>query len=267
MDFRAVECDLIMPSPGKGSPIKAGKKKNLSFKHSPLPVPVVSQQGDVLTLHFGSDYIESQMVVGKPDFLAFAYTRIMMTFEMFIPLPREIGLIGLGGGSIAKWCYRHHPKTKLTVVEINPHVIAVREAFQIPQDDRRSRILCEDGGKFVAETSTRFDVLLVDCFAADHYPQELCSREFYAHCNSALTESGLLVVNLCVKNHQRILSRIDKSFGGRMLFFPDGDGNIVVFACKGRLLWSKGEDAISFRRKLKRFEEKYGLGRAMAPRG
>ena len=70
----------------------------------------------MLTLHFESNYIQSQMIVGKPDFLAFTYTRTMMAFEVFLPEPREIALIGLGGGSIAKWCYRRHPKTKLTVI-------------------------------------------------------------------------------------------------------------------------------------------------------
>jgi hypothetical protein len=78
---------------------------------------------------------------------------------------------------------------------------------------------------------------------------------------------GLMVVNLCVKNHRRILSRIRKSFEGKILVFTDKDGNDVVFACKGQLLWRKNESAHSFRLKLRRFERKYGLGRALVPRG
>jgi spermidine synthase len=256
-----------MPSPAKRLTIERARETSLPANNDPLPIPVVSQQSGVLVLHFGSDYIQSQMVVDEPDFLALAYTRTMMAFEMFVPGPREIALVGLGGGSIAKWCYRHHPDTKLTVIEINPHVIAVRDAFQIPQDDQRFRILCEDGAAFVAKTATRFDVLLVDCFTEKYPPPELCSQEFYDNCNKALAEVGLLVVNLCVKNHRRILSRIRKSFGGRILLSTDKDGNTVVFACKGQSLWPKSEDARSFRLKLRGFERKYGLGRAMIPRG
>jgi spermidine synthase len=231
-----------------------------------FPVPVVSQKGGVLTLHFGSNYIQSQVVLDQPDFLALAYTRSMMAFEMFMPGPRAIALIGLGGGSMAKWCYRHHPQAKLTVIEINPHVIAVRDAFRIPKVDQRFRILCEDGAQFVAKTQAGFDLLLIDCFTAAYPPKELCSQEFFNHCHQALTEVGLMVVNLCVKNHRRILSRIGKSFGGRVLLSTDADGNTVVFACKGELLWPKKENATSFRRKLRQFERKYGLGRALAPR-
>jgi spermidine synthase len=254
-----------MPSQDKRSKIK-GSERRMSVKNNLLPKPVVSQEGSVLTLHFESNYIQSQMIVGKPDFLAFTYTRTMMAFEVFLPEPREIALIGLGGGSIAKWCYRQHPGARLTVVEINPHVIAVRDAFQVPQADQRFQILCEDGAKFVAKTPTRFDVLLVDCFTAERCPPELCSQEFWDHCNRVLTESGLMVVNLCMKHHRRIQARIRKSFGGQVLLSTDENGNTVVFACRGELLWSKNEGPGSFRRKLRKFERKHGLGRAMVPR-
>jgi hypothetical protein len=48
-------------------------------------------------------------------------------------------------------------------------------------------------------------------------PESRCSQEFYDNCNRALAEVGLMVVNICVKNHRRILSRIRKSFGGQIV--------------------------------------------------
>ena len=253
-----------MPRECKRLPIESVKELSSVSAQLPMPVPTVSQQNGLLLLHFESDYIQSQMIVDEPEFLALAYTRTMMAFEMFKPRPREIALIGLGGGSIAKWCYRHHPNSKLTVIELNPHVIAVRDAFHIPRDDRRFKIRCEDGAKFVAETAKLLDVLLVDGFSGDHLPEELCSQEFYENCKRCLTASGLLVVNLCGKN-RRILSRIRRSFGGQVLLSTDVDGNTVVFACKGELLWDKDETAESFRKELRKFERKHRLGRAVAP--
>jgi spermidine synthase len=254
-----------MPSDTRRLPITPIEAEVSATKKAPLPVPVVSQDGDLLVLHFESDYIQSQMVVNDPEFLALAYTRTMMAFELFTPGPAHIALIGLGGGSIAKWCYRHHPMAEITVVEINPHVIAVRDVFQIPRDDARFRIVCEDGAKFVTQKSARFDVLLVDCFSTDHLPPELCSQAFYDHCRASLTESGLLVVNLCGKSRRNILSRIHKSFRGQTLLSTDRDGNTVVFACNGRMLWSKAENAASFQRRVGKFVRKHGLGRALAP--
>lgn len=252
-----------MSSQAKRSTINDGAK---SASASPLPVPVVSEDNGILTLHFESAYVQSQMVLDNPDFLAFAYTRTMMAFELFLPNPRQIALLGLGGGSIAKWCYRHHPRTRLTVVEINPQVIALRDAFKVPGESRRFQILCQDAAKFVSAIADRFDVLLVDCFNGDHVPSELASQEFYDHCHRALTESGLMVVNLCFKHHRRILSRMRKSFAGKILLSTDRDGNTVVFASKGKLLWPENETPTSFKRKLRTFEVKHGFGKAMAPR-
>ena len=58
-------------------------------------------------------------------------------------LPRELLtsclMIGLGGGSLAKFCHHYLPETRITVVEINPHVIAMRRHFQVPDDDAHWR--------------------------------------------------------------------------------------------------------------------------------
>jgi spermidine synthase len=232
-----------------------------------VPVPVVSEEGGVLTLHFQSDYVQSQMRLDDPDCLTLRYSRSMMAFELFKPAPRQIVMIGLGGGSIAKWCYRHHPGAQLTVVEINPHVIALRDRFQIPPDDHRFRIVCEDGTKFVASTASEVDVLLVDGFGIDRVPPELCTQQFYDDCSQVLTASGLMVVNVCGEDHREILARIHKSFSGKVLLAPDNDGNTVVFASRGERLWPKGESTGSFEMKIRKFEKKHGLGKAMKPIG
>ena len=264
---RKLTYDLHMSSSGARSQAKGSKDKSPSSVHtSAHSVPVVSGKGGVLTLHFGSDFIQSQMLVSDPDYLALAYTRTMMSFESFMPQPRAVAIIGLGGGSIAKWCYRHHPQSRLTVVEINPHVIAVRDDFGVPRDSRRFRIICEDGAKFVAKPPERFDVLLIDCFTTDRLPAELCSRKFFDHCREAMADSGLMVASLCWQKHTAIISRIRKSFGGQILLLSDAHGNTVVFACKGKLLWPENEDEVSLRSRVKKFERKHGLRRAIAPR-
>jgi spermidine synthase len=239
---------------------------NASNLKAAQPVPVVSDKDGVLTLHFGSDYIQSQMRVNQPDYLALAYTRTMMAFEIFLPKPRSIALIGLGGGSIAKWCLRHHPDADLKVVEINPHVIAVREAFGVPDSNEKFQILCEDGARFLAQPPNPFDVLLIDCFTSETVPPELSSKLFFDNCRAALTSQGLMVANLCWKKHRGVLARIRKSFRGQILESTDRDGNTVVFACKGDLLWPADESENSFRLKLRKFQRKYSLGRAMTPR-
>jgi spermidine synthase len=229
---------------------------------SGMSLPFIYEDAGVLSLHFQIESIQSQMRVDRPEELVLSYTRTMMAFLLFNPYPETLVMIGLGGGSIAKWCYRHLPCSDITVVEINPHVIGLRDYFYIPRDDKRFRVLCEDGAVHVARTSDKIDVLIVDGFDADGQPPELCSEEFYNACYDALTFSGLMVVNLCGWGDRINIARIKKIFGDRVLVVtPDDGSNRVVFASKGQPLWH-GEHPGSFLMKLKEFEYQWSCSGA-----
>jgi spermidine synthase len=87
-----------------------------------------------------------------------------MAFLLFNSEPKRIAVIGLGGGSMPKWCYRQLPAAHITVIEINPKVVALRDQFYIPVDDDRFRVICGDGTDYIAETPGSLEVLLVDGF-------------------------------------------------------------------------------------------------------
>ena len=57
-------------------------------------------------------------------------------------------MVGLGGGSLAKFCHRHLPRTRLTVVEVDPDVIALRGEFEVP-DDERLAIVQADAAEYL----------------------------------------------------------------------------------------------------------------------
>ncbi len=91
--------------------------------------PFVYEDGDSVTMQFQIGEIQSEMLVSDPNFLTLSYTRTMMAFMLFNKDPRHIAMIGLGGGSMPKWCYRQLPTAHITVIEINPKVIALRDQF------------------------------------------------------------------------------------------------------------------------------------------
>ncbi|MFP3747784.1 spermidine synthase, partial [Achromobacter sp. SIMBA_011] len=84
-----------------------------------------------------------------PVRLELGYTRVMMGFLLLQPAPARISMLGLGGGSLAKYCYRHLPDSAMEAVEINPQVIALRDVFRIPHDDARFAVVCADGADYV----------------------------------------------------------------------------------------------------------------------
>src|SRR5215213_3597731 len=85
----------------------------------------VSERFGVRSLHIGSDTVQSSMRVSRPNDLELSYTRSMMAFLLFMPEPREILMIGLGGGSLAKFVLQHLTNTRTRAVEVNPRVVTV----------------------------------------------------------------------------------------------------------------------------------------------
>ncbi|HCI13238.1 MAG TPA: transferase [Gallionellaceae bacterium] len=197
--------------------------------------PHLEERDGILALHFGSGSIQSEMSIDDPDELVIPYTTDAMCFLLFDPAPASIGMIGLGGGSLAKYCYRHLPQADITVVEIDPEVIALRNEFAIPADDARFRVLQGDGADFVANETGRFDVLIADGYDAGGLPERLGSRQFYDDCFSALTEDGILAVNLWFghERYDQSLDNLRASFDDRVVVVTADDNlNRIAFALK-----------------------------------
>lgn len=197
--------------------------------------PFVQEGESSRSLHFSIREIQSRMSFEDPCALDLEYSRTMMGFLLFKPEPRHIGMIGLGGGSLAKFCHRHLPSARIEVVEINPHVLALRDEFWIPPDDERLSVRLGDGAAFVREARTACDVLMVDGFDYDGQPSALSSQAFYDDCADHLQPDGILVVNLFNHHPQYDLfvDRIRRSFADEVLVVEGVDyGNSIVFAFK-----------------------------------
>jgi spermidine synthase len=197
--------------------------------------PFVHESHATKALHFSISEIQSRMDVRDPYALDLEYTRTMMGFLLFAPEPQRIAMIGLGGGSLAKFCHRHLPRACVQVVEINPHVLALREQFHVPPDSERFQVIHGDGAQFVRCRSTRPDVLIVDGFDSNGLPARLSSQRFYDDCWEMLQPGGIMVANLHFgyREYPRLLDRVQRSFGDEVLVVDDAElSNSIVFACK-----------------------------------
>ena len=206
------------------------------------PIDILEEAG-VRYLHFGSDWIQGAMRIARPWALELDYTREMMAALLLRPQPdwpRRVLLIGLGAASLTKFLYRHRPQAQLTVVEIEPAVVAAAyRFFKLPDDPQRIRIVVADGVAWLAASAARFDLILVDGFDAEARPGALDTPPFYRACRAHLDEGGLLSVNLLGgrRGFKASVGRIRRAFDDRALAFPSCDhGNAIVFAATGEML-------------------------------
>lgn len=213
------------------------KKTRRAFSSAASSVEVSESRG-VRTLHLGGDAIQSAMRLSAPDQLELAYARAMMSFLLFNPAPRKLLMIGLGGGSIARFVHQRMPDSQLDVVEVNAQVVAAaRSFFGVPFDDERLKVVLADGGAYLRKLSKPVEVLLLDAFDDGRSVAALATQRFYDSCYAALKPGGLLLVNF-IEDEPRIntyLARIEQSFGNRVLILPAEDRvNNIVLAFKQR---------------------------------
>ena len=197
-------------------------------------IAVTNARG-VRTMHVGGEAIQSAMRIDDPFALALDYTRCMMAFLLFHPEPRRALMIGLGGGSLAKFCYRNLRKTSLRVVELDPQVVAAaRQHFALPPDDDRLSVEIGDGAEALSPECC--DLLVLDAFEDELHVPHLASDEFYDGAFLALAEPGAMVVNFMNDDPKfdTTLQRLERAFGCAVLAMPAlYDPNILVFALKG----------------------------------
>lgn len=177
--------------------------------------PFIRRRWNTTELQFARDVAQSRMLTFAPDKLLIDYTRTMLGALVLVPRPRSIGMVGLGGGSQAKFCYRHLPDARIEVVDNNPQVIALRRKFRIPDDDARFHVALDDGARWLKARRAHFDLLLVDGYDPSGIPAALSSQQFYGDCRAALTDGGAVAVNLYCDDPQRHIDRLRHSFGRR----------------------------------------------------
>lgn len=200
------------------------------------PEVTISEQDGIRSLHLGGSMVQSAMRIAAPNELELVYTQCMMGFLLFHPKPANMVLIGLGGGSLAKFVYHYLPDTRITVIETNRQVIAAAyQYFSLPDEDDRFEMVLAEGSRFITEQPVAADIIMVDGFDDDYQVSSLCSQDFYDQAKRRLNKNGILVVNFLSRDKQlkTWLQRIEKSFDGHVIaMMAEIRGNLIVFAFK-----------------------------------
>lgn len=199
--------------------------------------PVVHEGLRTRSLSFSLHGVQTAMRKNAPFALHLPYTRAMMAFQLFQPQPAHIVIVGLGGGTLSKYCHRRFPGAIVTTVEIDARVIALRDQFHIPEDSDRFRVVHADAAAWLARMRDAADVLLLDGFDADGLPESLSNQRFYDSCHAALRADGVLVTNLLERGAQAsaCIGRIGGAFGRQPLCaHVRQGGNPIALAVKNR---------------------------------
>ena len=199
-----------------------------------------SDDGPVRHLHLDSIWIQGSMLLDAPQILVHQYIQRMMAWLLFVEpgsvTRRHAMQLGLGAGSLTKFCSKVL-RMRSTAVEINPKVLtACRGWFKLPQDNTRMQVILADAATEICDSKWwgTVDALQVDLYDHDAAAPVLDSAAFYADCRRLLTPDGTLSVNLFGRSssYARSVEKIAAAFGRDAIwpFKATREGNTVVLA-------------------------------------
>ena len=187
-----------------------------------------------LCLHFSKTRgIQSSMLIGDPVALDLRYCRTMVAGLALVPEAKDVLLVGLGGASLPKFIQKNFPDIRLDIVEIDPDVVKVCQKFFHFEGTPNTRVFVMDGRMYMKRAEKKYDVILLDAYAADHIPFHLTTAEFIRMVRDHLKPGGAVVSNLWEHGLNRFyfaeLKTFQETFPQSYILPAGSSGNIIVF--------------------------------------
>lgn len=162
---------------------------------------IVDETGNLRCLKFNtksSQTSQSCMYKNNPDKLVFNYTKLTFASLLVTDNPKNVLIIGLGGGTLSNVIHALYPAAKIHNVEIDPAVLKVaRNYFNFIENDTVTSSV-QDGRIFIKRAAIKkqkYDWIILDAFNGDYIPEHLLTKEFFEEVKSVLAEGGVIAAN------------------------------------------------------------------------
>jgi spermidine synthase len=160
---------------------------------------VVDTHG-VRSLHFGTAPKQSALSIQHPNRLELAYVRAMLSALLFIEDPVKVLLIGLGGGTMARFLLGQFPGCRVDAVERRAGVVEIAHAyFGLPRTARLDVHVGEANQRVASLASQRagfYDMILIDAYDHLGMDSSVNALDFLDDCVVLLHPKGVLGMNL-----------------------------------------------------------------------
>lgn len=198
----------------------------LSFriKDQLLSVKTDFQRIDLFDTYDFGKLLAIDGTVQLTDYDEYVYHEMMtmVPFSYMKRKPETALIIGGGDGGAALRLLSLNLK-KIVNVEIDSQVVEVSREFfhdlSSSFDDSRCELLIGDGVKYIAETTQKFDLILIDSTDPEGPAEGLFAEDFYRNCSRILSDDGILVTQSGSPYYQP--KAIKLAYSGMTKVFPN----------------------------------------------
>ena len=148
------------------------------------------------------------------------------------PVIHNLLILGLGGGTAAKVIKKLWPDAEITGVEIDPIMIELGKKYLNLDLDLNS-IYIGDAERSIRRTKVRYDLILVDMYLGDKFPEKFEDTTFLKLILKQLTSNGVVVFNRLYYGEKRkeavkFGEKLKKVFPKVEYFYPQA--NLMLIA-------------------------------------
>jgi len=178
------------------------------------------QRIDILdTYEFGKMLVlyGSIMITERDEYI---YHEMISHIPLFThPNPRKVLVIGGGDGGTVREVLKHPEVEQVTLVEIDEMVVEKCKEY-FPEvacelTNPKTRILFQDGARFMEETDEKFDIILIDSPDPVGPAEVLFQKKFHQNVFDRLNDDGIMVAQSeSPFYNQRTLRRMYENLSG-----------------------------------------------------
>ena len=199
---------------------------------------LVEESGDLRCLKFDEKARKSSqscMYKSNPQKLVFNYTKLTFASLLMIENPKNVLIIGLGGGTLSNVIHELYPTATIKNVEIDPAVIKVaRDYFNFIETDKVTSKV-QDGRIFIKRAALKkqqYDWIILDAFNGDYIPEHLLTKEFFEEVKSVLSPNGIVAANTfsSSKLYQHESATYHAVFGDFINVSTEKNSNRIILA-------------------------------------
>jgi spermidine synthase len=151
----------------------------------------------------------------------------------------NILILGLAGGTVVKLVKKLWPEAKITGVDIDPIMVKLGKKY-LGLDKKDVKIVIDDAYDFIKRSQvqnpkSKYDLILVDLYVGDQYPNKFEDLNFIKLVKSSLAKNGIAIFNRLYYGGKRTKAvrfedKLEKLFKKVDIIFPEA--NVMFIATK-----------------------------------
>lgn len=198
---------------------------------------IVTKDGKTITLWSAAGIRHTVLNLETPHKPGLEYAQNALAALAFNPKARSFLVLGLGGGSIPRMMLAARPGIAIDVVEIDPAVVELARRFFHLDALPHCRVFVDDAAAFLARCADNYDVMILDAYIGEKFPEHCATREFIAAAGNCLAGEGILVVNWMSGDpvvFRNFVSSLEHGIGPVWMLPCRQTKNLLLFATRAR---------------------------------